>query len=120
MLTADFLDTVGGLTSLIRSYAAKLPPIVHLNAVPTGVKPSLEAVESFETIISRARNQIAGTPYRRLTESLLSSLEAFEVRHLLGATQPLLSILDHLERMHDEQEIAVGRLDEQRVSCCIA
>lgn len=115
MLTADFLDRIGGLTSLIKSYAAKLPHVVHLNAVPTGVKPSQEAVDSYETIVSRTRSQTAGTPYRGLNESLISSLEAFEVGHLLGAIQPLLSVLDHLEGMQGEHEIEVGRLDEQRL-----
>lgn len=115
MLTADFLDTIGGLTSLIKSYAAKLPSVVHLTAVPTGVKPSLEAVDSYETIVSRTRWQTAGSPYRALNESLVSSLEAFEVGHLLGAIQPLLSVLDHLERMQGEHEVEIGRLDEQRL-----
>ena len=115
MLTAELLDAIGGLTSLIKIYAAKLPPVVHLNAVPSGVKPSLEAVDDYETIVSRARSQSAGTPYKGLNEPFVSSLEAFEIGHLLGAIQPLLSVLDHVERMHSEKEIEVGRVDEQRL-----
>ena len=116
MLTGEVLDAVGGLTSHIKSYAAKLPPIVHLSAVLSAVKPSFEAVEGYETIVSRVRSQSAGTPYKALNEPFVSSLEAFEIGNLLGAVQPLLSVLDHLERMQRDKEIEMGRVDEKRVN----
>lgn len=115
MLTGEVLDGVGGLTAHLKTYAAKLPPIVHLSAVPSAVKPSFEAVESYETIVSRVRSQSAGTPYKALNESLVSSLEAFEIGNLLGAVQPLLSALDHLERMQRDNEIEIGRIDDKRL-----
>lgn len=115
MLTTEVLDTVGGLTSHLKSYAAKLPPVVHLSSLPSGVKPTFEAVDGYETIVSRARSQSAGTPYKSLNESLVSSLEAFEIGNLLGAVQPLLSALDHLERMQRDKEIEIGRMDEKRL-----
>lgn len=115
MLTTEVVDTLGGLTAHLKSYAAKLPPIVHLRLLPTGVKPSLEAVDGYETIVSRARSQSAGTPFKSLNESLVSSLEAFEIGNLLGAVQPLLSALDHLERMQRDKEIEIGRTDEKRL-----
>ncbi len=115
MLTAELLDAVGGLTSRIKIYATKLPSVVHLNVVPSGVKPSPEAIDTYESIVSRASSQSAGTPYKGLKECFVSSLEAFEVGNLLGAIQPLLSVLDHVERMQSEQEIEVGRVDEQRL-----
>jgi len=116
MLTADVLDTVGGLTALLKTYAAKLPSIVHLAAVPTGIKPKFEAIEEYENIVSRFRNQSSGTAYKGLNESLIESLEAFEVGKLLGSVQPLLAVLDHLERMRRDKEIDVGRTDEKRIS----
>lgn len=116
MLTAEVVDAVGGLASHIKSYAAKLPPIVRLSVVPSGVKPSVEAVDSYETIVSRLRSQSAGTPYKGLNESLVSSLEAFEVGNLLGAVQPLLAVMDHLERMQRDKEIEIGRMDEKRLA----
>jgi hypothetical protein len=115
MLTTDVLDAVGGLMSHLKSYAAKLPSIVHLNALPSGLKPSFEAIDSYEMIVSRARSQSAGTPYKALNESLVSSLEAFEIGNLLGAVQPILSALDHLERMQRDREIEMGRADEKRL-----
>lgn len=116
MQTADVLDALGGLLSQLKAYAAKLPPIVHLTAVPTGVKPKLEAVEEFEDILSRFRSQAAGTVFKTLNPLCLESLEAFEVGNLLGAVQPLLAILDHLERMQRDQEVEIGRLDEKRIA----
>lgn len=116
MQTADVLDVIGGLTSQLKLYAAKLPPVVHLTAVPTGVKPKMEAVEDYEEIVTRFRNQTAGTPYKSLNESVIESLEAFEVGRLLGSVQPLLAVLDHLERMQRDKEIEVGRIDEKRIA----
>lgn len=116
MQTADVLDAFGGLLSQLKAYAAKLPPIVHLTAVPTGVKPKLEAVEEFEEILSRFRTQAAGTVYKTLNPLCVEALEAFEVGNLLGAVQPLLAILDHVERMQRDKEVEVGRLDEKRIA----
>jgi len=115
MQTADVLDAVGGLTSQLKAYASKLPPIVHLTAVPTGVKPKFEAIEEYEEIVSRFRGQSAGTAYKGLNESVVASLEAFEVGNLIGSVQPLLAVLDHVERMYRDKEIEVGRIDEKRL-----
>ena len=114
MQTGDVLDAIGGLVAQLKIYAAKLPPIVHLSTVPTGVKPKFEAVEEYEEIVSRFRSQSAGTPYKGLNELFVESLEAFEVGRLLGSVQPLLSAIDHLERMQRDKEIEIGRIDEKR------
>ena len=114
MQTANVLDAMGGLVAQLKMYAAKLPPIVHLSVVPTGVKPKFEAVEEYEEIVSRFRSQSAGTPYKGLNELFMESLEAFEVGRLLGSVQPLLSVLDHLGRMQRDKEIEIGRIDEKR------
>lgn len=116
MQTADVLDAIGGLASQLKAYAAKLPPVVHLAAVPTGIKPKAEAVEEYEGIVTRFRQQSGRTPYKTLNELLIESLEAFEAGKLLGSIQPLLAVLDHLERMQRDREIEVGRLDEKRIA----
>jgi hypothetical protein len=115
MQTADALDAIGGLTAQLKAYAAKLPPVVHLGVVPTGVKPKLEAIEDYEDIVARFRQQSAGTPFKGLNDTVIESLEAFEVGKLLGSVQPLLAVLDHLERMQRDKEIDVGRIDEKRI-----
>ena len=76
MQTADVLDAMGGLVAQLKIYAAKLPPVVHLSAVPSGVKPRLEAIEEYEDIVSRFRGQSAGTSYKGLNELFVESLEA--------------------------------------------
>jgi hypothetical protein len=115
MQTADILDVIGAVASQLKQYAATLPPVVHLSVVPTGVKPPLEAIDSYEECVSRIRVQSAGTPYKNLNEGLIESLEAFEAGRLLGAVQPLLALLDQLERMSRDKEIAVGRIDDKRI-----
>jgi hypothetical protein len=116
MKTVEYLDGIGGLISLLKAYAAKLPPIVHRAAAPAGVKPKLEAIEDYEVIVGRIRTQSAGTAYKSLNGSCVESLEAFEVGNLLGAVQPLLAVLDHLGQMQRDKAIEVGRIDETRMT----
>ena len=116
MQTADMLDVIGGMISQLKAYAAKLPPIVHLSAVPGGIKPTLEAIEDYESLVSRLRAHSAGTSYKSLNDPLMESLEAFEAGRLLGAVQSLLGLLDQMERMKRDQEIEVGRIDERRIA----
>jgi len=116
MQTGEVLDAVGGLSSQLKAYAAKLPAIVHLTVVPTGIKPKLEAIDDYEAIVSRFRNQSAGTAYKGLNEAFVESLEAFEVGKLLGSVQPLLAVLDHLERMQRDLEITTDQADVRRIA----
>jgi hypothetical protein len=116
MQTGDVLDAIGGLSSQLKSYAAKLPVIVHLTVVPTGIKPKPEAVDEYESIVSRFRNQSMGTAYKGLNEAFVESLEAFEVGKLLGSVQPLLAVLDHLERMQRDKEITTDQADTRRIT----
>jgi hypothetical protein len=116
MQTGDVLDAIGGLSSQLKSYAAKLPAIVLLTVVPTGIKPQPESVDEYEAIVSRFRNQSAGTVYKGLNEPFVESLEAFEVGKLLGSVQPLLAVLDHLERMQRDKEITADQTDSRRIA----
>src|SRR4029079_14032681 len=116
MQTGDVLDAIGGLSSQLKSYATRLPAIVHLTVVPTGIKPQPESVDEYEAIVSRFRNQSAGTVYKGLNELFVESLEAFEVGKLLGSVQPLLAVLDHLEGMGRDKEIEIGRINETRTA----
>jgi hypothetical protein len=114
MDTSAALETIGGLTAQLKTYAAKLPAVVHKSVVPSGYKPTEESVDEYEKIVSRFRNQSGGTAYKSLNELFIESLEAFETGKLLGSIQPLLAVLDHLERMQRDKEIEVGKLDEKR------
>lgn len=109
------LDTIGGLTSQLKTYAAKLPAVVPQSVVPSGYKPTAEAVEEYEKIVSRFRGQSGGTAYKGLNDLFIESLEAFETGKLLASIQPLLAVLDHLGRMQRDKEIEVGKVDEKRL-----
>ena len=116
MQTGDVLDAIGGLSSQLKAYAAKLPAIVHLTVIPTGIKPKPEAVDEYEAIVSRFRHQSAATGYKGLNDAFVESLEAFEVGKLLGSVQPLLAVLDHLERMQRDKEITADHTDARRIA----
>lgn len=115
METSAVLDRIGELIAQLKGYASKLPPVVHLASVPTGVKPKPEAVEVFEQALLRFREQSGRSPFKSLQDYLIESLEAFEVGNVLGVVQPLLAVLDQVERMHRDREIKVGPAEEKRM-----
>ena len=116
METTEVLDILGSVISQLKAYAAKLPPVVHLSVAPAGIKPKPEAVEIFEQALARFRSQSAGSALRVMNEYLLESLEAFEAGKLLAAVQPLLAVLDHLDRMRRDNEIKVNHAEEKRLA----
>lgn len=115
MELSQALDVMGHLIAALSQYASKLPAMVPLASVPSGIKPTPEAIEAYEQAVSRFRSQSGGTVYKNFHDPLIESLEAFEVGKLLGAIQPLLAILDHLDLMKREKQIAVGPADEKRM-----
>lgn len=119
--TGDALEVVGVLVSQLKLYSSKLPAVVPLSVVPGGYKPSPEAVAAYEQAVSRFREQAGASALRRLYDSLVESLEAFEAGWVLKAVQSLLLSLDLLEHMQGEQAIRLapeeeGRLREYRSS----
>ena len=116
METTEVLDILGSVISQLKTYAAKLPPVVHLSVAPAGIRPKPEAVEIFEQALARFRSQSVGTALRVMNEYLVESLEAFEAGKLLAAVQPLLAVLDHLDRMRRDNEIKVNQADEKRLA----
>jgi hypothetical protein len=116
MESSHVLDTIGCLVSQMKAYASKLPPVVHLKAVPSGIKPRPEAVEAYEAAVYRFRDQSGGTAYKGLNDLFVESLEAFETGKLLGSVQPLLAVLDHLDRMKRDQEIVMAQADAKRLA----
>lgn len=116
MTCGDVLETVATLVAALKTYVAKLPAVVYLSMVPGGVKPTPEAVEAYEKAVSRFREQSGASVYRKLSDLFIESLEAFEGGRVLGAIQPLLMSLDHLERMANDKEIKVTPADEKRIS----
>lgn len=114
MTTGEVLEIIGSLVSALKTYCAKLPAVVHLSMIPGGVKPTQEAIAAYEQMVYRFRAQSAPTPFRTLTDLFIESLEAFEVGSVLATVQPLLAVLDHLERMQRDKEIPVSAAEEKR------
>ena len=115
METSAVLDRIGELIAQLKGYAAKLPTVVHLASVPTGVKPKPEAVEAYEQALLRFREQSGRSPFKGLQEYLLESLEAFKVGNVLGSVQPLMAVLDQVERMQRDKEIKVSPAEDKRM-----
>ena len=109
------LDLFGDLLAQLKGYASKLPAVVHLASVPTGVKPLPEAVEVYEQALSRFREQSGRSPFKGLQDYLIESLEAFEVGNVLGAVQPLLAVLDQIDRMQRDKDVKMTPAEEMRM-----
>lgn len=116
MELSEGLDVIGNLIAALKQYASKLPAMVPLASVPGGIKPTPETIEAYENAVARFRSQSGGSAYKKFNEPLIESLEAFEAGKLLGAIQPLLAILDHLDVMKRDKQIVVGPADEKRMS----
>ena len=115
MELSEGLDIIGNLIAALKQYASKLPAMVPRSAVPGGIKPTPESIETYENAVSRFRSQSGSCIYKKFNEPLIESLEAFEAGKLLGAIQPLLAIVDHLEVMKRDKQIAVSPADEKRL-----
>lgn len=115
MEMTQVLDTVGSLVAQLKTYSAKVPTVVFLQAVPGGLKPTPEAVEAFEKTIARFREHATGSQYRRLSEILVETLEAFETGAVLSAVQDLLMALDQAELLQPENKIKASPADEARL-----
>ena len=111
----EVLDLIASLVSQLRQYAAKLPAVVPLNVVPGGLRPTPEAVESYERTVHRFRTLKGGTVLKRLNDLFVESLEAFEAGRVLGVVQPLLQALDHLELMQREKTITLTPAEQTRL-----
>lgn len=116
MELGEGLDLLGNLIATLKQYASKLPERVPLAAVPGGIKPTPESIEAYEQAISRFRAQSGGSVFRKFNEPLIDSLESFEAGKLLGAVQPLLAVLDHLDTMKRDKQIAVSPADDKRIA----
>jgi hypothetical protein len=115
MTGGDVLEIIAALVAALKAFAAKLPAVVHLSVVPQGMKPTEENVETYERAVGRFRSQSQKSPYRKLTDPFIESLEAFETGRLLSAIQPLLLILDHLDQMHRDQEVVLAPDEQKRL-----
>ena len=111
----DIVEVIGSLVSALKTYASKLPAASALSSMPPAIKPSPEAVASYEQAVLRVRQHRSAASYRGVLEYFIESLEAFEGGRLLGAIQPLLMVLDHLDVLVQEKAAMVTPSDVKRL-----
>jgi len=113
-VSTEIVEIIGSLVSSVKTYAVKLPAFSPA-AMAAGLKPTPETVSAYEHTIMRFRKHSASASYRAINELFIESLEAFEGGRLLGAIQPLLMALDHLQVMLQEKTLAVTPPDAKRL-----
>jgi hypothetical protein len=114
-MTEEIVEVIGSLVSALKNYASRFPAASVMSTRPLAIKPSPEAVASYEQAVLRLRNNRAAASYRGFQERFIESLEAFEGGRLLGAIQPLLLVLDHLDVLMQEKTVIVPTTDAKRL-----
>ncbi len=107
------LETMGELVASISNFAAK-GQVKSYESLPGDVRPTPEAVENFEEIVYRFRDQ-AGMTYKPLPPLLIDSLEAYEAGKVFNAVPPLLQCIEHLVDLHNQDTIHFTPDQQQRV-----
>ncbi len=113
MDTAQVLDTFGELISAVAALAAKVPATSFM-AIPGGIRPTEEALDKYEMVIYRFRDQ-AGLPYRVLYRFFMDSVEAFEAGRIFDAVPPLLQAIEQLVDLHKEEKVCFSSAEQDRI-----
>jgi hypothetical protein len=119
--THEIVEIIGSLVAALRTYASKLPTVSPISLVHSAITPTPDVVTVYEQAVLRFRKQAGAAPFRSINDLLVESLEAFEGGRLLGAIQPLLMALDHLDAMLQAKSLIllpaeVTRLQEYRAT----
>ena len=113
-LTADqVIDTFGELIAGLSAFAAKVPAKTVM-AVPGGIRPAPEAVETYESIVYKFRDR-SGMTYRALNTFFIDSLEAFEAGRVFDAVPPLLLAMEQLVGLHKEEKVKFTTDQQNRI-----
>ncbi len=113
MDTAQVLDTFGELIAAVAALAAKVPAKSFM-AIPGGIRPTEEAIDNYETVVYRFRDQ-AGPTYRVLYRFFMDSLEAFEAGRIFDAVPPLLQGVERLVDLHKEEKVCFSSAEQDRI-----
>ena len=113
MDSARVLDAFGELIAAVAALAAQVPATSFM-AIPGGIRPTEEAIEKYETVVYRFRDQ-AGPPYRVLYAFYVDSLEAFEAGRIFDAVPPLLQAIERLVDLHKEEKVSFTSAEQNRI-----
>ena len=113
MGTAQVLDTFGELIAAVAALAAKVPATSFM-AIPGGIRPTEEALDTYEIVVYRFRDQ-AGSPFRVLYRFFMDSVEAFEAGRIFDAVPTLLQAIEQLVDLHKEEKICFSSTEQDRI-----
>ena len=113
MDTAQVLDTFGELIAAVAALAAKVPATSFM-AIPGGIRPTEEALDTYEMVVYRFRDQ-AGPPFRVLYRFFMDSVEAFEAGRIFDAVPTLLQAIEQLVDLHKEEKICFSSTEQDRI-----
>ena len=110
---SQVVDTLGELIAALSAFAAKVPAKSFM-ALPGGIRPTPEAIESYEDIVYRFRDK-AGLTYKVLNGLFVESLEAFEGGRVFDSVPPLLQSVEQLVELHKEGKIRFTQTEQERI-----
>ena len=113
MDTAQVLDTFGELIAAVAALAAKVPATSFM-AIPGGIRPTEEALDTYEIVVYRFRDQ-AGPPFRVLYRFFMDSVEAFEAGRIFDAVPSLLQAIEQLVDLHEEEKVCFSSTEQDRI-----
>ena len=111
---SQVVDTLGELIAALAGFAAKVPATSFM-AMPGGIKPTLEAVESYEDIVYRFRDRVGKSAFKILQPYFLESLEAFEAGRVFDAVPPLQQAVEQLVELHNEETVKFSSSEQNRI-----
>ena len=110
---SQVIDTVGELIAALATFAGKVPAQSFMS-IPGGIRPTEEAVESYEETVYRFRDR-AGTTFKALCPLLLDSLEAYEAGKVFDAVPPLQQAVEQIVEIHKDEKVKFSKPDQERI-----
>ena len=111
---SQVIEILGELIAALAAFAAKVPS-KSLMAMPGGIKPTIEVVESYEEIVYRFRDKAGKSNFKILTTYFLDSLEAFEGGRVFDAVLPLQQAVEQLVELHKEEKVTFTTAEQDRI-----
>jgi len=111
--SSQVIDAFGELIAALSAFAAKVPAKSFM-AGQSGMRPTDETIEGYETIVYRFRDK-AGMTYRVLNSFFIDSLEAFEAGRVFDAVPSLLQAIEQLVQLHKEEKVKFTSAEQERI-----
>ena len=113
MEPSQVIDTVGELIASLSAFASKVPAHSFMS-IPGGIRPTEEAVESYEDTVYRFRDR-AGTTFKVLCPLFIESLEAYEAGKVFDAVPPLQQAVEQIVEVHKDEKVKFTKSEQERI-----